>query len=290
MPEVSRGGLKYNLVHMTVVFDGKAWAGKIENGVKRKVKRLTKKLGRKPRLVSLCNPEDPTGRFYTNIKMNKAKELGVEFVAYDLKSTIDWEGLVANLNKDSRADGLMLQLPLTTDRSRDIKLCLLIDPGKDADGLNPRSGVVPAAVRAVLAIVSQAIKTVKLKVEGLQVAVVGSEGMVGRPLLRELKKDQRLLVYGMDKYDFDANILRQADVVISCTGQERLIRPELVKEGVIAIDVGYPHGDFDPEVAGKSNFFTPVPGGVGPVTVAMLFANLVKLKDGGNEPGREKKL
>ena len=81
----------------------------------------------------------------------------------------------------------------------------------------------------------------------------------------------------MDKDDFDPSTLLRADVVISATGQAGIIKPDMIKEGVIAIDVGYPKGDFDPEVAKKASFFTPVPGGVGPVTVAMLFANLLNL-------------
>lgn len=268
-----------------VIFDGREMAEKLEKDLIARFARLQKKT----KLVSICNLEDPAGRMYTNIKLKKARELGVELTAYDLKSTNDWEGLISNLNKDERIDGIMLQLPLTGNRLRDIKLCLLIDPVKDVDGLNPRSGVVSATSRAVLKIMDQAFEVLDLDADGRQVAVVGSEGMVGRPLLRELKKDQRLMVYGMDKHDFDANILRQVDVVISCTGQERLIRQEMVKDppsleqlrrgerGVICIDVGYPHGDFDPEVVDKAAFLTPVPGGVGPVTVAMLFANLVDM-------------
>jgi methylenetetrahydrofolate dehydrogenase (NADP+)/methenyltetrahydrofolate cyclohydrolase len=201
---------------------------------------------------------------YTNVKKKKAGDLGIELTAYDLKSTTDQEGLISNLNKDERVDGIMLQLPLTGSRSQDIKLSLLIDPGKDADGLNIRSGVMPATVRAVMEILKS--------IDGNQkVVVVGNRGTVGSRIVRELS------CTGMDKDDFNADIIREADVVISCTGQERLIRPQMVKDGAVCIDVGYPHGDFDPDVAAKASFFTPVPGGVGPVTVAMLFANLLEL-------------
>jgi methylenetetrahydrofolate dehydrogenase (NADP+)/methenyltetrahydrofolate cyclohydrolase len=81
----------------------------------------------------------------------------------------------------------------------------------------------------------------------------------------------------MDKEDFDPSTLLRADVVVSATGMASLIHGYMVKDGIVAIDVGYPRGDFDPGVAKKASFFTPVPGGVGPVTVAMLFANLVDL-------------
>ncbi len=114
---------------------------------------------------------------YTNIKKKKAGELGIELTAYDLKSTTDPEGLVSNLNKDERVDGIMLQLPLTGSRSQDIKLSLLIDPGKDADGLNVRSLVVPATVRAVTEILNSINKYQKI-------VVVGNRGTVGSRLVR----------------------------------------------------------------------------------------------------------
>jgi methylenetetrahydrofolate dehydrogenase (NADP+)/methenyltetrahydrofolate cyclohydrolase len=258
---------------MTVIFDGKKLAAGIEKKLSRKIVRVAKNLGRKPKLATVCNPDDPMGRFYTNVKMKKAKELGIDVAAYPLKSTIDWEGLVVNLNRDPHTDGVMIQLPLTGDRARDMKLCLLIDPRKDVDGLNLRSGIKQATVRAVLMILKEAIKTTLMK--NINMVVVGSWGNVGRSLVRELKCE------GMDKDDWNPSMLREARVIISCTGQEGLIKPEMVKDNVICIDVGYPHGDFAPEVAEKASFFTPVPGGVGPVTVACLFNNLIELIEAG---------
>jgi methylenetetrahydrofolate dehydrogenase (NADP+) / methenyltetrahydrofolate cyclohydrolase len=264
---------------MAIIFDGREYATDIENRIRLK---LTKP-GRKPKLVTICNPQDPGGRIYSKIKAAKAAELGVKFVQYDIHSTTDPEGLVVNLNKDKSVNGLLIQLPLMDDPARDAKLCQLITPAKDVDGLNARSGVVPATVRAVTEILKDALQETNPKPEyPVKIAVVGSDGTVGRALTRQLKKNSRFEIYYLDKYSFSIDKLVGADAVISVTGQEGLIRPEFVREGVVAIDVGFPHGDFRPEVAEKCAFFTPVPGGVGPVTVAMLFMNLVDLYYGSN--------
>jgi methylenetetrahydrofolate dehydrogenase (NADP+) / methenyltetrahydrofolate cyclohydrolase len=253
---------------MVKIFDGKELAVKIEAEVKEKIQ----KLGRKPVLVTIYNTNDQPSRIYSNIKAAKARELGVEFRQYGLLNTTDVEGLVININRKPEVDGFMIQLPLTGDKSEDIKLCSLIDPKKDADGLNPRSGMMQATVRAVMEILSLGERS-----QRREVVVVGNHGAVGSGLVSELSKNNDYEVIGMGRYDFDADKLRQAVIIISATGQEGLIKPDFVKDGAICIDVGYPKGDFDPKCAEKAAFFTPVPGGVGPVTVACLFKNLAEL-------------
>ena len=146
------------------------------------------------------------------------------------------------------------------DKETDDFLINKIDLRKDIDGLRKGSPFKPAVVRAVLEILPTKDNVV----------VVGAKGQVGSRLVKELG------AVGMDRKNFDPSTLLGADVIISCTGQAGLIKPEMVKEGVVAIDVGYPKGDIDPGVALKARFFTPVPGGVGPVTVACLMENLVE--------------
>ncbi len=253
-----------------VVFDGKEFAAQIQKEVEEKLAVINRSLGRKPKLVTIYNPDDPGSAIYTKMKSKKAAELGVEFKEYFLHSTNDMEGLISNLNKESDADGIMIQTPLFGDRWRDTKLCLLIDPEKDVDGLNPRSQKLPATVRGVYEILRRRVDH-DLNMD-LKYVIIGNMGRVGRWLERVLEVNH--LVIGMDKYDFKTEPISEADVVISCTGQTGLIKPEFVKEGVRAIDVGYPKGDFAPEVAQKAAFITPVPGGVGPVTVIMLYNNL----------------
>lgn len=156
----------------------------------------------------------------------------------------------------------MIQVPfLNSD-----ELIKLIDPRKDVDGLKKDGPFKPAVVRAVLTILKSQIPNPK------NIMIVGSEGFVGRRLVTELGCE------GMDKEDFDPSSLklRRADVIISCTGQADLINGSMVKNGFMAIDVGYPKAEFAHSALLRASFYTPVPGGVGPVTVACLFKNLVE--------------
>ena len=251
-----------------MIFDGRDFAEKEIKRLGDEVIKLTEKLGRKPCLATIYNPEDKASRVYTEIKATKANELGIAFEKYSIlniqHSIID---LIIKLNNDPNVDGIMIQTPLI-DRETDKNLYEMIEPTKDCDGLNPKSGVVPATVKAVL-------KIFELARGRGRVVVVGQRGLVGKEVLGQINN-----AVGMSASQLDENILRVADVIISATGYKGLIKSEMVKEGAICIDVGYPGGDFDPSCLPRASFFTPVPGGVGPVTVACLFENLVKLVDG----------
>jgi len=246
-----------------MMFDGKVFAAEIEEKIKQKVAGTE----RAPKLVTIYDPKDTASRIYTNIKAKKAGELGILFeeiqtsdlTAGQIKSEI------LKLNKDKTVDGIMVQTPIEGQAD----LIKLIDPKKDADGLRDDSRFIPATVRAVTAILGLS------QISGDKtVAVVGSRGMTGMRVMAQLAAEG-YTVWGMDQEDFDSSRLLLADIIISCTGRPGLIKSEMVKEGAVCIDVGYPKGDFEAEVSQKAAFFTPVPGGVGPVTVAMLFANLV---------------
>ncbi len=222
-----------------MIFDGKKFAEEI-------IAKLPKK---KAKLAIFLDQKNASGAKYVQKKIELAKRLGVEIV----------------MNKvDGSEDGIMVQLPHLDAEN----LIAKIPPEKDVDGLREDSLYQPAVVRAVCEILGHSLKDYPFWSK--RIILVGAKGFVGRRLMRGLPN-----AIGMDKDDFDPSALLGADVVISATGQAGIIKPEMVKEGVIAIDVGYPRGDFDPEVAQKASFFTPVPGGVGPVTVACLFANLL---------------
>lgn len=262
-----------------IVFDGADYAVKLKREIAPELTAAGWDLGRKVRLVSILNPDYKSAVVYTGIKTRRARELGVamsreevlnyRFKAKNKPTVTDVVGVIQRLNKDDRVDGIIIQLPLTGDRAKDQELCNMIAPQKDVDGLREDSKFVPATVRAVEAILKEAQRDKGS--EGQRLIVVGSEGNIGSRLVKELGAE------GMDKNDFDADKLRQADVIISVTGQPELIRGDIVKDGVIAIDVGWPKGDFEfASVMPKTSFITPVPGGVGPVTVMMLFQNLAQ--------------
>lgn len=268
---------------MAVIFDGREFANKISTDLITDITDLETKLGRKLKLVTIYNPDNEASRVYTEIKERKARELGIEFEKFsilNLKFSIN--ELISKLNNDKTIDGIMIQMPLGTENDK--FLIDLIDLKKDVDGLRLESGVMPATVRAVIAILGESLKLsifnfqfsindLITKLSNFKIIIIGNKGMVGARLQEELGCE------GMDKEDFDPSKMLGADVIISATGETSLINGQMVKNGVVAIDVGYPKGDFDPDVEEKASFFTPVPGGVGPVTVAMLFRNLVDLMD-----------
>jgi len=263
-----------------MIFDGREFAVLEIKRLRDEVIKITNKLGRRPTLATIYNPTDMASRVYTEIKAKKAEELGIEFLKFQVSNPNDQINLknqIETLNNDSSIDGLMIQTPLV-DRETDRALCELIDPKKDADGLNPKSGVVPATVKAVLKILSTSPLAPLLSLgEGnkkgeVKIVVVGQRGLVGSEILKRINGSIGLSADGLD-----VNLLREADVIISATGREGLIKQEMIKDGAICIDVGYPKGDFDPSVSLRTGFFTPVPGGVGPVTVVCLFENLLEL-------------
>lgn len=209
---------------------------------------------RKKTLTVLVDPQNDSGMKYVEIKKKMADQLGVVMHIFHTPE---------EFFADS-ADGQMIQLPFPNSKF----LIDQIDLNKDVDGLKEDSTFISATVRAVMEILPPIKDTANI-------VVVGVWGEVGSRVANELGK--KYTVEGMDKEDFNEKELLEADVIISATGQPGLIGVDMVKEGVVVIDVGYPAGDFDPKISDKAAFFTPVPGGVGPVTVVSLFENLLRI-------------
>ncbi len=199
---------------------------------------------RKAKLAIFLDPNNISGAKYVQKKIELAKRLGVEIVMNKIAGD---------------EDGIMVQLPHPNAK----ELISQIPPEKDVDGLREDSPFMPAVVRAV--------KEILKNLPG-EILVIGSKGFVGRKLMQVFPD-----AIGMDIDDFSADKLKTADVIISATGQKNLIDSDMVRDGFIAIDVGYPDAEFTPAALTKASFYTPVPGGVGPVTVAMLFANLLRV-------------
>jgi len=227
-----------------MVFDGRKFAAEIEAELPRI----------RTKLMVVLDTGNLAGKKYVERKRQVAERLGVTMEVVDRPQIENW-------NVDPAVGGIMIQLPFSNTH----QLIELIDPKKDVDGMREDSLFMPATVRAVKHILNHELGIMSYE----KLTVVGSRGVVGKGLMKWLPGAS-----GMDAEDFDPAALATSDVVISATGQAGLIKPEMVRDGAAAIDVGYPKGDFDPAVALKARFFTPVPGGVGPVTVVMLFANL----------------
>ena len=266
-----------------MIFDGRAFAKELQSALSLRVGELSKK----PVLAAIYNPEDKASRIYTDIKEKKAQELGIGFLKFQITNLNDQSNLkqqITNLNIDNNIDGILIQTTLI-DRETDRELCKLIDPKKDCDGLNPTSGVVPATTKAVFKILFTAsqlpitnyqfpinFQFSNPKIQNNKICVIGKRGLVGGSILERIPG-----AVGMSASELDTDLLQKADVIITAVGRIGLIKPDMIKTGAICIDVGYPKGDFVPECAEKSDFFTPVPGGVGPVTVICLFENLIDM-------------
>ncbi|OGM26128.1 hypothetical protein A2627_03745 [Candidatus Woesebacteria bacterium RIFCSPHIGHO2_01_FULL_39_28] len=266
---------------MGIIFDGRKFAKKKEKLLSYKVTRLLGK-GVKPKLVSILVGNDPGSKLYISLKKKAAERVGIVFevVKFEESALVDQiSSAVKQFSSDSSVYGIMVQLPLPEkfrDRDRD-RVLNSIAYEKDVDGLRENSPFLPATVKAILSIIDEAKKLLNppIRRAGLNYCVVGATGMVGLPLVKELKKLGNEVIGCNSKTSNLKYQTSKADVLISATGVPNLIQGYMVKKGAIVIDVGSPKGDVDPSAALRASFFTPVPGGVGPVTVVSLLENLV---------------
>jgi methylenetetrahydrofolate dehydrogenase (NADP+) / methenyltetrahydrofolate cyclohydrolase len=252
------------------LIDGKSLAQKHEQKLKKYLAKLNGP--RVPSIVSFCNLEDPPSVKYTEMKKRKANDIGMFFYAENYDTSVSKELIADKIrfyNERTDIDGIMVQLPLP-EHLNIIKedLLNLIDPNKDIDGLTEISPYVSATVKGVVSI----LKSLKLSLKEMTFVVVGSNGQVGREMVRVLN-DNRVKVLEVDQDD-SRNKIKQGQIVISCTGQNGIILPSLIKKGAVLIDVGL--GDFDPECFKKASRYTPIVGGVGPMTVISLMENAVE--------------
>lgn len=281
---------------MTQIIDGTKLAKSKELELKAKLKKIKIK----PKIVSFLIGDDPASVLYTNMKQEKANQLGIDFKPLKYPAEVGFEEVankIKEFNQDDEIIGIMVQLPLPKEflnSHHTHELLELINPKKDIDGLNPtQSDFIPATVKGVLSILNVILATErspesgKVKDSGraslarmtdwgkLVFAVVGSEGEVGQSLVYELT-NRGALVIKVDKKLPETSLedIKNADVVISATGVKNLITADLVKDGVIVVDVGL--GDFEKSVYKKAKAYTPKIGGVGPMTVISLMENIVE--------------
>lgn len=274
------------------IIDGKKIALKRQEELVTKVKQL----GKTPTVVSIIVGDDPPSLLYTKMKQKKAQEVGINFQYMHFPSTEDFSQVgmtIIKLNQDITVDGVMVQLPLPKEflgeRSSD-QLLQMINPVKDVDGLTGQGKFLPAAVKAVMTIINEE----QIPVNNRFVAVLGSSKLVGLPITEELKRRGARVMNTNSQTPHIASITKQADLIVSATGVENLLTGNMVKQGVVVIDVGTlviedqlsedgekkVVGDVDFEsVYPKATKITPVPGGVGPLTVISLMENVVQATD-----------
>jgi len=252
-----------------VIFDGRAEAKRVEAELVASGRLVGKSL-----LILSCDGNEKEST-YVRLKREMGERLGVRVKVKVLRKK---EEVKEVLEKKIDESGVLVQLPiLGAGRDETEEILMAIPAEKDVDGLNRLSNFRPAAILAVLRI----LKIAGVE-EGRRIGVVGAEGLVGRRLMRDLG-GAGYSCLGFDLGD-DLAGLSVCETIVSATGVANLIQPEMVRarriggrEGVVAIDLGYPRGEFSPGVSKKADFFTPVPGGVGPMTVICLFENLARV-------------
>ena len=276
------------------ILDGKALAKKIQSELRQKIATLEPKIGRPPGLAVLMVGDNPASTVYVRNKEKACNSVGIASVGKHFDASVTPQELTAEihrLNQSDRVDGILVQLPLP-DGFDSIALLHQIDPKKDADGLHPvnlghlvrsESGLRSCTPAGVMKLLAES----ELEISGKKAVVVGRSILVGKPLaLMLLEKDATVTIAHSRTPDLTA-VCRQADILVSAVGKPEMITPEMVKPDAVVVDVGINRitdnngksrlvGDVNYDaVAEVASYITPVPGGIGPMTVAMLLSNTV---------------
>ncbi len=275
---------------MSQLIDGKKLAKEIRAELKLEVDEL-KKLGINPKLAVILVGEDPASKVYVKNKSNACKKAGIEFEEYLLSTNTSEEelfSLIKKLNGKDDVDGILLQSPVPKQININ-KAFSLISPEKDVDGFNPVNvGKLSIGEDAFVSCtpygIVKMLEAYDIDVEGKNVAILGRSNIVGKPLIQCMLKKNATVTVCHSKTKNIEEILKRSDVIISAIGKAKFVKQEMVKEGAVVVDVGINRmddgslvGDVDFENVSKiASFITPVPGGVGPMTIAMLINNVVK--------------
>jgi methylenetetrahydrofolate dehydrogenase (NADP+)/methenyltetrahydrofolate cyclohydrolase len=272
------------------VIDGKAVAAAVRERVKVDVAAYVEEAGRVPALATVLVGDDPASEIYVRNKRRTTEEVGMRSIHHGPEASIREEellDLVRELGEDDEVDGILVQLPLPAHLDSDAVVQAL-NPEKDVDGLTPvNAGLLahgtPGLVPCTPAGVMELLAHEGVELEGAEAVVVGRSKLVGVPVARLLlQANATVTVCHSRTRDLDATC-RRADVLVAAVGVPRLLGKEAVKEGAIVIDVGMNRledglsGDVDYEAAAEvAAAITPVPGGVGPMTIAMLLSNTLQ--------------
>jgi methylenetetrahydrofolate dehydrogenase (NADP+)/methenyltetrahydrofolate cyclohydrolase len=269
------------------IIDGKAVAQRVRARVAEEVAGL----GRKPGLATILVGDDPASAVYVRMKREDSAEVGIESFHHEPGSDVapdELAALIRSLNEDQRVHGILLQLPLPEHLDQD-DFISLIDPGKDVDGLTTANagllmhGRTEALVPCTPAGVMELLAEAGAELSGTRAVVIGRSILVGKPLVQLLLAANATVTQCHSRTRDLPAVCREADVLIAAVGSPALVTAEMVRDGAVVIDVGTNRtddglvGDVDfASVKDKAGAITPVPGGVGPMTRAMLLVNTVK--------------
>ena len=269
------------------LLDGKSLAAQLRAGVKDKVARLAQR-GIRPGLAVILAGEDPASRVYVRNKVRACEETGVRSSLFEYPSSVSQEELlsrITTLNQDSAVHGILVQLPLPR-RVDALRVLEAVSPAKDVDGFHDsnlgallagKPGLVPCTPAGVMRLLEHA----QVPLAGRRAVVIGRSNIVGKPLsVLLLRKDATVTICHSKTRDIEA-IAKEADILVAAIGRAKLVGAAMVKPGACVVDVGVNRladgtlaGDVDFHAAKNvAGWITPVPGGVGPMTIAMLLEN-----------------
>jgi methylenetetrahydrofolate dehydrogenase (NADP+) / methenyltetrahydrofolate cyclohydrolase len=269
------------------IIDGKAVAAAVRERVAGEVAAFKEESGRTPALATVIVGDDPASEIYVRNKHKACAEAGMGSIHHGLAAgTTEDEllGLVSELGRDEEVDGILVQLPLPDQIDPD-RIVAAIDPGKDVDGLTPaNAGLLahgaPGLVPCTPAGVMELLRHEGIELEGAEAVVVGRSKLVGVPVARLLLGANATVTVCHSRTRDLPGVCRRADVLVAAVGVPRLLGADAVKPGAVVIDVGMNRtdeglcGDVEFEAAAEvAAAITPVPGGVGPMTIAMLLVN-----------------
>lgn len=275
--------------YSTRVIDGRALAKKVEEEVKEGVQKLKAEKGIIPGLATILVGEDPASKMYVRLKHKVCERIGIHGEDHNLPASISQEELTTHIKQLNLRDdihGILLQLPLPKHLD-DKEAMLAIDPKKDADGFHPynmgnlligNEGFVPCTPKGVI----RAMEEHGVQIQGKHAVIVGHSNVVGKPMAAMLiNRNATVSVCHVFTRDLKQYTL-DADILVVGTGVKHLIKADMVKEGVVVFDVGITeengkvYGDVDFEnVIKKASLITPVPGGVGPMTISILMQHVL---------------
>ena len=275
-----------------VIIDGKALGRSIEDGLSERVAALRER-GVTPNLAVVIAGEDPASQVYVRNKQRACERCGILSTRIDLPSTATQDDIleiVGDLNTDDSVHGILVQSP-APEGVDELAVAGAIDPAKDVDGFHPSNlgklvqgvsdGLLPCTPAGVLRMLEES----GVALSGSKAVVIGRSRIVGMPMALMLAQrgiDCTVTIAHSRTHDVAA-LCREADIVVAAIGRPHTVKPDWIKPGAAVVDVGISRadggglaGDVDPGVAEVAGWMTPVPGGVGPMTIAMLLSNTVR--------------
>lgn len=275
---------------MAVIIDGKKISQQIKDELKERVEALQAE-GKSGALAVVQVGDDPASSVYVRNKKNACAYIGIESLSYELKEETSQQellSLIETLNQDDHVKGILVQLPLPAhiDENAVIRA---IAPQKDVDGFHPQSvglmtigqgGFLPCTPAGII----QLLKRTGIEIAGRHCVIIGRSNIVGKPMALLMLREHATVTITHSRTENLQEICRQADILIAALGKPRFVTADYIKEGAVVIDVGI-HRNEENKLCGDVDFakveplasaITPVPGGVGPMTIAMLMQNCVE--------------